>query len=61
MDSAVIAQLGPVIAYEIKTSNVNLYVVKCSRCGLQQDYHSLQLALATVRRHAGFCERPTSR
>jgi hypothetical protein len=61
MDPTLIAELGTVAAYEIKTSNVTLYLVECSRCGRRLDYHSRLLAVEVLRRHAAFCERPTSR
>ena len=58
MDPTLIAQLGAVAVYEIKTSNVTLYLVECSRCGRRMDYHSRLLAVETLRRHAQFCEPP---
>jgi hypothetical protein len=61
MDPTLIAQLDTVAAYEIKTANVTLYLVECSRCGRRLDYHSRQLAVEVLRRHAAFCEQPTSR
>jgi len=61
MNPTLIAQLGTVAAHEIKTSNVTLYLVECSRCGLRRDYHSRQLAVEVLRRHAESCDRPTSR
>ena len=50
-----------IAAYEIKTANVTLYLIECSRCGRRLDYHSRLLAVEVLRRHAAFCERPTSR
>ena len=61
MSEIVIAQLGTVSVFEIKTSNVTLYLVECSRCGRRLDYYSRLLAVEVLRRHAAFCERPPSR
>jgi len=55
MSEIVIAQLGPVAAYEIKTANVTLYSVACSRCGRQQDYRTREQAVEAATRHAWFC------
>jgi hypothetical protein len=55
MDPTLIAQLGTVAAYEIKTSNVTLYLVECSRCGRRLDYRTREQAVEAVTRHAWFC------
>ena len=56
MDPTVIAHLGPVTAYEIKTANVTLYWMKCTGCGRQHDYQTRDLAVEAAERHARFCQ-----
>ena len=55
MSDIVIAQLGPVAAYQIKTANVTVYSVTYSRCGRQQDYRTREQAVEAATRHAWFC------